>query len=655
MSAEADSPTSRAQVLNLVTSAAKVVAQAALDDPKAVRPDSLSYQHILTTCSLVGRWAEALAIMSEMQISAADPSVDDLPEARAAHFFAAIRACTRDRRWKEAVELGSSVPASMLARDKYLTRLVLEAAAAAPDVTLAATLVSDHLRGIATPEDYVSLLRAARACNDGAAAQEAWESMHAAGLKPNEQCYAQMIGAQIGALKAVRNATDSSADCDIVKERRARGGTRSPTDAMTLLHQAASALEPPLAGVVATAALGSAINAQLLGLARESLVLLHKLGLTAEFSAQVRVLELGAEMGEWEALADEVLAAVERHAQGVEDYDRQALASVVEAAREAETTGKCRVGVVRALESLSQRIESATVRAQVGREKRDSLDSDAEEERRRASRRYSKSIAIAADATPIDVLFEDESLLAVSKPAGTSTTPRHRFEGESMVNRVVHYLGGRSPYVVHRLDNPTSGVLLFAKNRPSARSLSRQFASREVSKIYLATLCCEDGSRVPEQSFDVEAPIARHPTSSLLSFIPRKEHESVDLRAQHALTHFVTIKRGARAALCEARPVTGRMHQIRIHAEHAGWPIAGDTQYGAPLHPTLRCGRLLLHAHYLEVEHPELGTPMQFISPLPEDYLKELDLLGLNPNSPEQEYVGQTYNVVANGKRPEYH
>jgi len=227
----------------------------------------------------------------------------------------------------------------------------------------------------------------------------------------------------------------------------------------------------------------------------------------------------------------------------------------------------------------------------------------------------------------VEVVYEDEWLLALNKPADVSSVPRHRFEGSSMVNRAVHYLGGRSPYVVHRLDHGTSGLLLFGKTRPAAASLAAQFRERTLSKAYLATLLATHP--LPD-SFVVDAPIAGHPQDRLRSYVPADAAEAEALRAQEALTRFRVLERADRAALCEASPVSGRMHQIRLHAEHSGCPIAGDTQYGAGAQPHPPCARLLLHAHTLRVRHPASDEPLRLVAPLPADYREGLERFGLS-------------------------
>ena len=183
-----------------------------------------------------------------------------------------------------------------------------------------------------------------------------------------------------------------------------------------------------------------------------------------------------------------------------------------------------------------------------------------------------------------------------------------------------------------RLDSPTSGVLLFGKSLPAARSLAAQFRERRLQKGYLAVLL---GSVQPSP-FDVEAPIANHPTAKELSYVPPPAEEAAAPRksgrgggARSALTRFTPLRAGEGGALCAVRPVTGRMHQIRVHAEHAGHPLAGDTQYGSGMQPSEPCGRLLLHAHSLEVEHPATAERVRFVAPLPADFVREMARLGI--------------------------
>ena len=201
-----------------------------------------------------------------------------------------------------------------------------------------------------------------------------------------------------------------------------------------------------------------------------------------------------------------------------------------------------------------------------------------------------------------------------------------------MVNRVVAHLGGRPPYPLHRLDSPTSGVLLFAKSVVSARHVQYQFRTRTTRKAYLAVLL---GSGM-DDCFTVDQPIAMHPENRTLSLIVTDEVRAAfpSLKAsggKASLTHFNVLARGERAAACAVHPVTGRMHQIRVHAEHVGHPLAGDTQYGLAAQPTLpSCNRLLLHAHSLRVLHPTQHKLVTFTAPPPIAFVEEAVALGIS-------------------------
>ena len=218
-----------------------------------------------------------------------------------------------------------------------------------------------------------------------------------------------------------------------------------------------------------------------------------------------------------------------------------------------------------------------------------------------------------------------------------------------MVNRVIAHLRGRTPYVLHRLDSPTSGVLLFAKSVLVARDVQRQFRERLAEKAYLAVLL----GTPARDTFTVDMPIASHPGDKSLSLVvPRAggaededgggEEGGVPL-GKESLTYFEVIERGSAASACLVRPRTGRMHQIRVHAEYEGHPLAGDTQYGKEkqaLHAP-GCSRLLLHAHSLRIRHPGGEAPdgggggggdggfLRFTAPPPDAFVQQAALLGV--------------------------
>lgn len=232
---------------------------------------------------------------------------------------------------------------------------------------------------------------------------------------------------------------------------------------------------------------------------------------------------------------------------------------------------------------------------------------------------------------PLSILFEDEALLVLNKSAGLVVHPAAGNEEHTLVNALLHHCRGQlsgiggvaRPGIVHRLDKETSGCLVVAKNDETHVALSAQFAGRTVEKIYLAILC----GVLPREEGNIRAAIARHPTHRKRMAV-RDEDEG---RAAH--TSYRVIERLREATLVEARLHTGRTHQIRVHFQHLGFPVAGDTTYGQ--RQTKRLGELtkyeaprgLLHAHKLAFIHPRTGKRLQCVAPWPEDFQDALRFL----------------------------
>ncbi|MEQ8210874.1 MAG: RluA family pseudouridine synthase [Lacipirellulaceae bacterium] len=238
----------------------------------------------------------------------------------------------------------------------------------------------------------------------------------------------------------------------------------------------------------------------------------------------------------------------------------------------------------------------------------------------------------------LEVLFEDESIAVVNKPAGMVVHPAkghwegtlasalaHRFQSLSKVG------GETRPGIVHRLDRDTTGVIVVAKTDAAHRHLSQQFQDRTVKKQYLAIVLGR-----PDRDRDrIEFPIGPHPSS----------REKMALRADHAdsrvaETFYEVLQRYPGFSLVRAEPKTGRTHQIRLHMVHAGHPILCDKLYGGRSRLTLGELRALvrvkhfrdeldsdtvvldrqaLHAHRLSLTHPKSGESMDFEAPLPAD------------------------------------
>src|SRR5208282_4305186 len=232
---------------------------------------------------------------------------------------------------------------------------------------------------------------------------------------------------------------------------------------------------------------------------------------------------------------------------------------------------------------------------------------------------------------PLDILFEDKSLLVLKKPAGLVVHPAAGNEEHTLVNALLHHcqgslsgIGGVArPGIVHRLDKETSGCLVVAKNDATHLALSRQFAAREVGKIYNAIVCGE----LARDSGEIRVAIARHPTH-------RKRmaaHDDNFGRAAH--TTYRVLERLNAATFVEAQLHTGRTHQIRVHFQFLGHPLVGDETYGARQNSRLteltgyEPSRVMLHAHALSFVHPRTEKQMSFKAPLPEDFRDALKSL----------------------------
>jgi 23S rRNA pseudouridine1911/1915/1917 synthase len=211
------------------------------------------------------------------------------------------------------------------------------------------------------------------------------------------------------------------------------------------------------------------------------------------------------------------------------------------------------------------------------------------------------------------ILFRDEVVLAVDKPPGLPTHPTADPGRPSLVGHVERYLratkGGAYVGVHQRLDRDTSGVVLFAIDPRANEGLARAFAGREVEKTYLA-LTARPASPAPRR-FLVSAPLAD-------SGARGTQRVAVGgTRAKPAETEVVVRETLADALLVEARPLTGRKHQVRAHLAHAGMPILGDRTYGSA---GRRAPRPMLHARRLALRHPLTGEPIVIESPLPADF-----------------------------------
>ncbi|MCY6379331.1 RluA family pseudouridine synthase [Hoeflea prorocentri] len=246
------------------------------------------------------------------------------------------------------------------------------------------------------------------------------------------------------------------------------------------------------------------------------------------------------------------------------------------------------------------------------------------------------------EALPLDILYEDDDLIVISKAAGMVVHPGAGNHTGTLVNALLHHCGDslsgiggvKRPGIVHRLDKNTSGVMVVAKNDFAHNRLAEQFAdhgrSGPLRRAYLALVW---GCPSPLKG-TIDAPIGRSPSHRT----KRSVHRSVGPDTRHAVTHYEVRQRfGAReaeqpvAALVDCRLETGRTHQIRVHLEHLGNPLIGDPEYGTAFRTKIntlpadiaaavaKLNRQALHAYLLQFSHPRDAHTMRFEAPVPTD------------------------------------
>ena len=218
------------------------------------------------------------------------------------------------------------------------------------------------------------------------------------------------------------------------------------------------------------------------------------------------------------------------------------------------------------------------------------------------------------EAIPLDVLYEDDDLVVINKPAGLVVHPGAGQREHTLVNALLHHfpslsgIGGKErPGIVHRLDKDTSGCLVVAKTDEAHRALSAQFAERKVDKIYLALVA----GKLRRSTGTVDQEIGRHP-------IHRQRMSVRPTRGRESKTEYRVIASSNDMSLVECKLHSGRTHQIRVHLQHLGHPILGDKVYGAKYAKNFP--RQMLHAWKLAFRHPRSGDWKQFEAPIPRDF-----------------------------------
>jgi 23S rRNA pseudouridine1911/1915/1917 synthase len=231
-----------------------------------------------------------------------------------------------------------------------------------------------------------------------------------------------------------------------------------------------------------------------------------------------------------------------------------------------------------------------------------------------------EKIANQPELIPLEILFEDNDLIVINKPAGLVVHPGAGHQQHTLVNALLSHcstlsgIGGKErPGIVHRLDKETSGCLIVAKNDATHRDLSGQFAERTVEKIYLALVA----GKLRKPAGAIEEKIRRHP-------VHRQRMTVTSLRGRTAKTEYRVLRAQDQASLIECRLHSGRTHQIRVHLHHIGHPVLGDKVYAARLAKDFP--RQMLHAWKIGFRHPQTGEWRSFEAPLPDDFAAALKL-----------------------------
>ena len=226
--------------------------------------------------------------------------------------------------------------------------------------------------------------------------------------------------------------------------------------------------------------------------------------------------------------------------------------------------------------------------------------------------------SLLPEAIPLSIIYEDEDLLVIDKPAGLTVHPAPGHPAHTLANAILSHLASlpdtgdwQRPGIVHRLDRDTSGVILVARNTGAQQNLMDQFKSRSVAKVYLVLV---RGRLTPEDG-TIEAPIGRD----------RRHRERMAVvtedKGREARTRYHVVRYIGRYTLLEVRPETGRTHQIRVHLAAIGFPVVGDEVYGVK---SPHLSRQFVHASRIGFHHPSTGQYLEFESKLPPDLEKAL-------------------------------
>ncbi|MBQ4543365.1 MAG: RluA family pseudouridine synthase, partial [Clostridia bacterium] len=232
-----------------------------------------------------------------------------------------------------------------------------------------------------------------------------------------------------------------------------------------------------------------------------------------------------------------------------------------------------------------------------------------------------KTLDAKAQEIPLDIVYEDDDLLVINKQRGMVVHPAAGNEDGTLVNALMFHCGDNlsgingviRPGIVHRIDKDTTGLLVVAKNDRAHKMLTDQLSDRSLSRTYYAIV----HGNIKEDSFTVDAPIARDPSDRKKMAIARKD-------GRDAVTHITVLERFGKYTYIRCKLETGRTHQIRVHTKSIMHPILGDKTYGLKKEEFSLTGQLL-HAGEIGFFHPSTGEKVSFTASLPDDFKETLE------------------------------
>ncbi|MGB5592528.1 MAG: RluA family pseudouridine synthase [Crocosphaera sp.] len=244
-----------------------------------------------------------------------------------------------------------------------------------------------------------------------------------------------------------------------------------------------------------------------------------------------------------------------------------------------------------------------------------------------------KPLELEAEPIPLDILYEDDALIIINKPAGLVVHPAPGHETGTLVHALLYHcsnlagIGGiKRPGIVHRLDKDTTGAIVVAKTDFAHQNLQAQIKNKTAQREYLGIVYGVPKNKEEEEKNIskgiINLPIGRHP-------IDRKKMSVVTLekRGRDAVTHWEIIERLGNYSLVQFRLETGRTHQIRVHSSYIGHPILGDPLYSSNRSLKVNLSGQALHAHKLTLTHPITSEIIEAIAPLPQEFTKLLNYL----------------------------